>query len=82
MGWSNKDVAGFACHDVAEEEHGSIIEQLDEFVTDDRTWDRIEEAVVEAGIAWWILFDGVVDAQRQRVEPVEGRICKGLSLEF
>ncbi len=82
LGWSDKDVAWFAGHDVADEEHGSIIEQLDDYVIDDRTWDRVEEAVVESAIAWWLLFDGVVDAQRQGIAPVEGRSCKGLSFQF
>jgi pyrroloquinoline quinone (PQQ) biosynthesis protein C len=82
LGWTDKDVAWFSGHDIADEEHGSIIEQLDDHIVDDRTWDRVEEAVVESGIAWWLLFDGVVDAQRQSIAPVVGRSCKGLSLHF
>lgn len=82
LGWTDADVAWFAGHDVADEEHGSVIELLDNYVTDDRTWERVEEAVVESGIAWWILFDGVVDAERQGIAPVAGRSCKGLSFQF
>ncbi len=82
LGWSDADVAWFAGHDVADEDHGSIIESLDDYITEDRTWDLVEEAVVEAGIAWWILFDGVVDAHRHGIKPVRGRSCKGLSFEF
>jgi pyrroloquinoline quinone (PQQ) biosynthesis protein C len=80
--WSDADVAWFTGHDVADEEHGSIIELLDRYVDDDAAWDRVEEAVVEASIAWWILFDGVVDAHVHGIAPVEGRSCKGLSLIF
>jgi pyrroloquinoline quinone (PQQ) biosynthesis protein C len=82
LGWTDKDVAWFAGHDVADEEHGSIIESLDEYITDDRRWDLVEEAVIEAGIAWWILFDGVIDAHKYGIKPVRGRSCKGLSFEF
>ena len=80
--WSDEEVAWFTAHDVADEEHGAIIELLDKYIEDDRTWDLVEEAAVESSIAWWILFDGVVDAYRQRIEPVTGRSCKGLSLLF
>jgi pyrroloquinoline quinone (PQQ) biosynthesis protein C len=82
LSWSDKDVAWFAGHDVADEEHGSIVEMLDDYIADDVIWDRVEEAIVEGGIAWWILFDGVVDAHRQGIEPVKGRSCKGLSFQF
>lgn len=82
LGWSDEEVAWFTGHDVADEEHGSIIELLDDYIDDDRTWDRVEEAVVEASIAWWVLFDGVVDAHRHQIQPVAGRSCKGLSLIF
>jgi pyrroloquinoline quinone (PQQ) biosynthesis protein C len=82
LGWSSDDVAWFTGHDVADEEHGSVIELLDNYIDDDRTWDRVGEAIVESLIAWWLLFDGVVDAYRQRIEPVEGISCKGLSRFF
>jgi pyrroloquinoline quinone (PQQ) biosynthesis protein C len=82
LGWTDSDVAWFASHDVADEEHGRVIELLDDYIVDDRAWDRVEEAVVESGIAWWLLFDGIVDAQRQGIAPVEGRSCKGLSFQF
>ena len=82
LNWSDEEVGWFSGHDVADEEHGSIIELLDRYIDDDRTWDLVEEAVAESSIAWWILFDGVVDACRQKIEPVRGRSCKGLSLLF
>jgi hypothetical protein len=75
-------VGWFTGHDVADEEHGAIIELLDKYIDDDRTWDLVEEAVAESSIAWWILFDGVVDAHRQGIRPVSGATCKGLSLIF
>lgn len=82
LGWTDKDVAWFSGHDAADEEHGSIVELLDKYITEDRKWDLVEEAIVEAGIAWWILFDGVVDAHKHGIKPVRGRSCKGLSFEF
>lgn len=80
--WSDEQVAWFTGHDVADEEHGAIIELLDNYIDDDRKWDLVEEAVVESAIAWWILFDGVVDAHRQNIAPLKGASCKGLSLHF
>lgn len=80
--WSDEEVAWFTGHDVADEEHGAVIELLDDYITDDATWDRVEEAIVESGIAWWIMFDGVVDAHKRGIEPLSGVSCKGLSLKF
>lgn len=80
--WTDDDVAWFTGHDVADEEHGAVIEMLDDYVTDDATWDKVGEAILQAGLAWWIMFDGVVDAHRRGIEPMSGVSCKGLSLKF
>ena len=80
--WSKEHLAWFAGHEEADEEHGSVIELLDKYIHDDAAWDRVEEAVVESIIAWWILFDGVVDAHNQRIQPLKGETCAGLSLIF
>jgi pyrroloquinoline quinone (PQQ) biosynthesis protein C len=82
LGWSDADVAWFTGHDVADEEHGAIIELLDDYVSDERTWDRVEEAVIEAQLAWLLLLDGVVDAHTHAIAPVSGASCKGLSFVF
>lgn len=82
LGWSDEDVAWFTGHDVADEDHGKIVEMLDDYVRDAETWDRVEEAVVQSQIAWLIFLDGVVDAWREGIEPVSGRSCKGLSFYY
>ena len=79
---SDEEVAWFTGHDAADEDHGAIIDLLDDYIVDDGAWDRVEEAIVESGIAWWIMFDGVVDAYKRKIEPLNGRSCKGLSLNF
>ena len=82
LGWNDAELAWFTGHDVADEEHGAIVELLDGYVTDDVTWSRVEEAIIEAQLAFLILLDGVVDAHRQKIQPVSGASCKGLSFVF
>jgi pyrroloquinoline quinone (PQQ) biosynthesis protein C len=82
LGWSDQEVAWFSGHAEADEEHGQVIELLDKYITDDRKWDAVSEAIIESVIAWWILFDGVLDAYRQGIRPVEGVTCKGFSSVF
>lgn len=82
LGWTDEDIAWFTGHDAADEEHGAVIELLDKYIDDDRAWDRVEEAVVEGAIAWWLMFDGVYDAATYGIAPVKGASCKGLSLVF
>ncbi len=82
LGWSDEDLAWFTGHDVADEEHGSVVEMLDDYVTDDATWDRVEEAIVEAQLAFLLFLDGIVDAYRHDIPPVKGASCKALSFRF
>ena len=82
LNWSKEQLAWFTGHDAADEDHGSNVELLDKYVTDDGAWDRIEEAIVQSQIAWLILHDGVVDAYAQGIAPVTGGSCKGLSVHF
>jgi pyrroloquinoline quinone (PQQ) biosynthesis protein C len=82
LGWADADVAWFTGHDVADEEHGKVVELLDDYVTDEESWDRVEEAIIEAHLAFLILLDGVVDAHEQDIRTVRGASCKGLSLVF
>jgi hypothetical protein len=67
---------------VADEEHGQVVELLNDYVAEDATWDRVEEAIIEAHLAFLILLDGVVDAHDQGIRPVRGASCKGLSFVF
>jgi pyrroloquinoline quinone (PQQ) biosynthesis protein C len=80
--WSDKEVAWLSGHDEADEDHGAIIELLDKYLETDDQWDLVEEAVVECSIAFWTMLDGVVSAYQQKIEPVNGRSCKGMSLIF
>ncbi len=82
LGWSDDDVKWFSGHDEADEEHGAVVNLLDDYLQDEAEWQLVEEAIVESGIAWWILFDGIVDAHQQGIAPVEGRSCRGLSFQF
>jgi pyrroloquinoline quinone (PQQ) biosynthesis protein C len=82
LGWSEGDIGWFTGHDAADVEHGSVMDKLDKYVTDDRTWDRVRDTVIECWIAWWILFDGIVDAHRYGIKPVSGLTCKTLSTVF
>jgi pyrroloquinoline quinone (PQQ) biosynthesis protein C len=82
LGWSEDDLAWYTGHDVADEDHGAIVELLDDYITEDATWDRVEEAIIEAQLAWLVLLDGVVDAYTQNIQPVSGASCKGLSFVF
>ncbi len=82
LGWNDRDVAWFTGHDAADEEHGQVVELLNDYVTEDATWDRVEEAIIEAHLAFLILLDGVVDAHDQGIQPVRGASCKGLSFVF
>ena len=82
LGWSDKDVEWFTAHDVADEEHGKLVEMLDDFITDDSAWDRVEEALVQSQIAYFLMLDGIVDAWKYDIKPVKGASCKGLSLIF
>lgn len=82
MGWSDKDVAWFSGHDEADVEHGAVVELLDKYITDDRTWERVSEAIIESWIAWWIMLDGIADAHRHGIKTVSGASCKGLSTVF
>lgn len=82
LGWSEEDLAWLTGHDVADEEHGSVVEMLDDYVTDDATWDRVEEAIVEAQLAFLIFLDGCVDAWRHGIRPVKGASCKTISFHF
>ena len=52
------------------------------FITDDRHWNLVEEAVVESQIAFLLMLDGVVDAFNQNIAPVSGDSSRGLSLHF
>lgn len=82
MGWTEAEVAWFTGHDEADVDHGSVVELLDKYITDDRAWERVREAIIEAWIAWWIMLDGIVDAHRFGIKPVSGASCKGLSTIF
>jgi pyrroloquinoline quinone (PQQ) biosynthesis protein C len=82
LGWSDEDLAWFTGHDVADEEHGSVVELLDDYVTDDAAWDRVEEAIIEAQLAFLFFLDGVVDAHNHDIPPVKGASCKTISFEF
>jgi pyrroloquinoline quinone (PQQ) biosynthesis protein C len=82
MGWSDADVAWFSGHDEADVEHGAVIELLDKYITDDRTWELVREAIIESWIAWWVMLDGIVDAHKFGIKPVNGVSCKGLSTVF
>lgn len=82
LGWTDRDVAWFTGHDAADEEHGQVVELLNDYVADEATWDRVEEAIIEAHLAFLILLDGVVDAHDQDIRPVQGASCKGLSFVF
>lgn len=82
LGWTDADVAWFTGHDAADEEHGQVVELLNDYVTEEATWDRVEESIVEAHLAFLILLDGVVDAHAHGIRPVRGASCKGLSFEF
>lgn len=82
LGWSDEAIGWFSGHDEADEEHGKLIEMLDDYVTDDDTWDRIRETILEGWIAWWLMFDGVLDAYNHDIKTVRGLSCKGLSTIF
>ncbi len=82
LGWSDEDVAWFSGHAEADVEHGAVIELLDKYIHDDATWDRVSEAIIESWIAWWIMFDGVLDAYQYKIPTVKGVTCKGLSTVF
>lgn len=82
LGWSDADLAWFTGHDAADEDHGAIVELLDDYVTDDATWNRVEEAIIEAQLAWLIFLDGIVDAYQHDIRPVTGASCKNLSFVF
>jgi pyrroloquinoline quinone (PQQ) biosynthesis protein C len=82
LGWTEQDLAWFSGHDEADEDHGAIVELLDTYITDDRAWDRVEEAIIEAQLAWLYMFDGVVDAYPMGISPVSGASCKGLSFMY
>lgn len=82
LGWGDKDVAWFTGHDDADEDHGKVIELIENYISDDKVWDRIEEAVVEVHLAWLLMLDEIVDAHRYGIAPVTGASCKGLSLAF
>ncbi|HSV83346.1 MAG TPA: iron-containing redox enzyme family protein [Ramlibacter sp.] len=81
-GWSEKDVAWFSGHDEADEEHGALIELLDKYITDDAQWELVREAVLEGWMAWWIMLDGVADAYKHGIKPVEGLSSPALSKVF
>ena len=82
LGWSDAEVAWLSGHDVADEEHGKVIELLDKHVTDEDTWDLVREAILEAWIAYFIMYDGVASAYEQNIKTVTGISCKGLSTIF
>lgn len=82
LGWTDEQVAWFAAHDVADEEHGKLIEMLDDYINDNSAWDRVEEAIVEAQVAFMLMLDGIVDAVRYEIAPMRGASCRGLSLVF
>lgn len=82
LGWSDEALAWFTDHDVADEEHGALIEQLDKYITDDTDWDRAEEALLQSWTAWWIMLDGCLTAHEQGLKPVKGLTCKALSYYY
>jgi pyrroloquinoline quinone (PQQ) biosynthesis protein C len=82
LGWSDEQVAWFAAHDEADEEHGQLIEMLDDYIDNDSAWDRVEEAIVESQIAFMLMLDGIADAVTHDIAPMKGTSCRGLSLIF
>lgn len=82
LGWTDEDLAWFTGHDAADEEHGTLVERLDDYVTDDETWEKVAEAIIQAQLAFLILLDGVVDAAQHGIAPVTGASCKPMSLIF
>jgi pyrroloquinoline quinone (PQQ) biosynthesis protein C len=82
LGWSEKDVEWFSGHDEADEEHGALVELLDKYITDDSQWQLVRETILESWIAWWIMLDGIADAYKYKIQPVEGRTSIALSTVF
>ncbi len=82
LGWSDEQVAWFAAHDEADEEHGQLIEMLDDYIDNDAAWDRVEEAIVESQIAFMLMLDGIADAAIHEIAPMKGASCRGLSFVF
>lgn len=82
LGWTSQDVAWFEGHAEADVEHGAIIEELDNYITDDTTWEKVGESIIESVIAWWLMFDGILTAHEQGIPTVRGLSCKGLSKIF
>ena len=82
LGWSDKDVGWFTDHAVADVEHGAVIELLDKYITDDKTWELVREAITEAWIAWFVMLDGILAAHKFGIKTVQGDSCKALSKIF
>lgn len=82
LGWTDAQVAWFTGHDVADEDHGKVVEMLDRYITDEKTWECVRESILEGWVAWWNLYDGVLIAHRQNLKPVTGVSCRGLSTIF
>lgn len=82
LGWSDQDLTWFTGHDAADEDHGALVEKLNDYVSDDVTWDKVAEAIIQAQLAFLILLDGVVDAAKHDIKPVSGASCKPMSLIF
>jgi pyrroloquinoline quinone (PQQ) biosynthesis protein C len=82
LNWSDKEVAWFVDHGVADVEHGAVIEKLDKYIVDDQDWDRVGEAIMESWVAWWVMLDGIYAAYTHDIKPVKGLTCKGLSTVF